>query len=566
MGSRRSKSYLAVFVVWVVIVLLLAVAYRLVVAPYFAESSAYQEAVEQYNVIAAKAVERGLTPDPLPEDADAETILQRAAELEERLTGSRVEGVPIEHRVKLSLDSFSGYAVLRSPAMLDALARRGIDLQPVDDGADYVNRLRAMRSGDIPLAVFTIDALLTASAELGETPGTIVMLIDETTGADAIVAYEEALPNIDALNRPDARLVATRNSPSETLGRVVMANFSLPQMNRQPWVDAEGAADVYERFRKADRGQPTAFIMWEPYVSKALARPGAHVLLDSSKFRGYIVDVLVVQRRFLLDNEDVVRALVEEYLREAHRVRQRRDGWGDLIAQDARSLGEPLSASQVDRLVDGVWWKTTQENFAHLGLMKPRRGATPLQPLDRIIANIAEVLVKTDAIERDPTGGQPASLYYDGVLAALARENFHPAAVRPASGEDAEAPRPAAEAGPLDDAGWGGLSPVGTLEVADLVFARGTARLTRNSERTLDRLIETLDTWPQYYLVVTGQARQIGDAEANRALAMQRAQAAADYLTARGATPHRVRARAGEKLGTGGTAQTVTFILGQTPF
>ena len=157
----------------------------------------------------------------------------------------------------------------------------------------------------------------------------------------------------------------------------------------------------------------------------------------------------------------------------------------------------------MDRLVDGVWWKTTQENYAQLGLIKPGSSQADLQPLSRVIANIARVLEKTGAIDRDPTGGQPASLYYDGILAALAKDDFHPAAIRPASGDDTEAPRPTAEAGPLDDKAWERLSPVGTLEVANLVFARGTARLTRNSERTLNRLIETLDTWPHYYLAVS---------------------------------------------------------------
>ncbi|MEM9417633.1 MAG: OmpA family protein [Planctomycetota bacterium] len=566
MGSRRSKNVLAVFVVWVLIVLVLALAYRYVVMPQFQRSSAMEQAVEQYEAMAARAVEKGLTPDALPEDASVEMIQQWTADLEERLTGSRGVGVPIEHRVKLSLDSFSGYAVLRSPKMLDALAGRGIDLKTVDDGADYIGRLQAVRSGETPMAVFTIDALLTASAQLGETPATIVMLIDETTGADAIVAYEEAVPNIDALNRADARLVATPSSPSETLGRVVMANFALPELPDEPWTAADGAGDVYQQMKGADKSKPTAYILWEPFTSRALDLPGTHVLLDSSRFRGYIVDVLVVQRRFLLDHEDVVRAVVEEYLREAHRRRVQPAGWAKLIAEDARRSGEALSKAQVERLVEGVWWKTTQENFAHLGLLRRGGGRDQLQPLGRMISNITEVLLQTGAIDADPTEGQPESLFYDGILSDLARENFHPAAIRPSPGADAEQVRQVAEAPPLDDAGWDRLSPVGTLEVADLVFARGTARLTRRSEFTLDRLIETLDTWPQYYLKVTGQARQIGDADANRALAEQRAQAAAEYLIAKGATAHRIQAQSSAELGTGGTAQTVTFTLSQTPF
>ena len=85
-----------------------------------------------------------------------------------------------------------------------------------DDGADYAARIRALQAGDAQLAVFTIDALLKASAELNEMPATIVALVDETTGADAIVAYKSKVPNIDALNAAETRFVLTPSSPSET--------------------------------------------------------------------------------------------------------------------------------------------------------------------------------------------------------------------------------------------------------------------------------------------------------------------------------------------------------------
>ncbi len=100
MASRQAKNYLAVFIVWVVIVLLLAVAYRTVVAPHFAKNSARERAMERYEEVAARATERGLSLQPLPDDADGEAILQQAAELEERLTGSHVDGIAIEHRTQ----------------------------------------------------------------------------------------------------------------------------------------------------------------------------------------------------------------------------------------------------------------------------------------------------------------------------------------------------------------------------------------------------------------------------------------------------------------------------------
>jgi hypothetical protein len=40
----------------------------------------------------------------------------------------------------------------------------------------------------VQLAVFTIDSLITAGAKAGDFPGSIVLVIDETKGGDAIVA------------------------------------------------------------------------------------------------------------------------------------------------------------------------------------------------------------------------------------------------------------------------------------------------------------------------------------------------------------------------------------------
>ena len=37
------------------------------------------------------------------------------------------------------------------------------------------------------------------------------------------------MPNVDALNRPDQKIVLVQGSPSETLARVVRSQFKLPE-------------------------------------------------------------------------------------------------------------------------------------------------------------------------------------------------------------------------------------------------------------------------------------------------------------------------------------------------
>jgi hypothetical protein len=117
-----------------------------------------------------------------------------------------------QQRVTLAIDLFSGYCLFRSKQFEGELSKRGIDLDLSDDKADYAQRINSVKSGTTPLALFTIDGLLKASAGIGELPGTIVMVSDETTGAHAMVAYTEGMPSLNALNRADARIVVHRDS------------------------------------------------------------------------------------------------------------------------------------------------------------------------------------------------------------------------------------------------------------------------------------------------------------------------------------------------------------------
>jgi hypothetical protein len=429
------------------------------------------------------------------------------------------------------------------------LARKRIKLELIDDGADYPRRLRQLAGGDVQMAAFTVDALIKTSAERGDVPATIVAIIDETRGADAMVAYHDAIPNVDALNDASTKFVLTPDSPSETLARVVIAHFNLDQLPADPFVNATDAEDVFWRYRKSPPETRQVFVLWEPYVSKILENPNTHVVVDSSRFRGYIVDVIVAGRDYLFKNRDVAADVVEAYFRARY---VHRNDMVQLVFDDAAQLETPLTKEQAEHLVNGVWWKNMQENYAHLGQLQ---GGT-LQHLEDMIGNITDVLLATGAISRDPTDNQPNLLYYDRILTDLKSAGFHP-------GLDVEKIRDETVVlPPLADRQWEELVPVGTLQVPPLVFARGTSRLTTRSRVVLDDLVDKLAAWPQYYLLIRGNASLEGDLEANKALAEARAKAAAEYLTGKGVSEHRVRAVGAEPSGT----TSVSFVLGQTPY
>lgn len=477
-----------------------------------------------------------------------------------------------KEEIKIHLDSFTGYAVLRSNVLKKSLQERGIRLTLKDDEADYEARTAGLADGSIDLAVFTIDSFLTTGAKLGNFPATIVLVIDETKGADAIVAYKSGLKSLQDLDDPVARMVLTPKSPSEFLARTVVAHFSLPNLAPQWWIEAEGAEDVYNKFRKASKSEKRAYVLWEPFVSKALEDPEAHRLLDSSKLEGYIVDVLVARRQFLKDRPELVRALVEDYLRATFSFEHRQGGLTELVNEDLKVTGSAgLGAAQVEALVKGIEWKNTLENYAYFGLL-PREGSGGPQLLEDMIANISQVLVSTGALAQDPVQGTSNTLYYDKLLADLKKDDFHPGrkvnilkGMGTGGGEE-EVMHAGKALAELRDDQWPTLIPVGELKIKPITFARGTARINLQSKRDLEELAKKLASWPRYYLMVRGNVRKEGDPKANLALAQERAKATADALVELGVARPRVHAEASPGAGTGGSAQSVSFQLGQLPY
>lgn len=523
------------------------------------EQTKLVEAWQHFEELSWELDARGESTEQLPRDTELGTLrgqVRTLKQLRDNLV-SRQGGSSA--KVRLALDSFSGYFLFRSREFRERLFAHKLDVEPVDDGADYAARVRSLESGDTPLAVFTIDAWIKAARARGgtngETPGSIVLIIDETTGADAMVAYEKAIPNLDALNRSDARIVATPDSPSETLARVVRAHFDLPLLSTAPWVPADGARDVYEKLIAADPDLPRVYVLWEPFVSKALEHPGTHLVTDSGRFRGYIVDVLVAQKEYLRRHPERVAAFVGAYLKTRQQIGSNPQQVTALLLKDARRLQEDLTPEQAGRLTQGIHWKNSQENFAHFGLLPEAQARGTLHVRD-IASNIREILRSTGAISEPTDDAATARLEDSSVLRDVQADWLDvPAEQIP------EAP----SLRPLSATEVESLETVGLFKVAPLGFSRGGSRLTIGSKATLRALAKKLKTWPGYYLIVRGQARSVGDAEANRRLAQDRADAAAKFLIQAGTSPHRVYAVSLEPTEAHGSAQAVSFDLGRLP-
>ncbi len=509
---------LAVSIVWLLILAVGVVVWRTVFAP---------------------AVE--LTQAEREQQQAEQARLEREAELQRGGSTSRYRA-----QVNLALDGFSGYAVFRSSEFASELRKQGIKLKLIDDGADYSARLASLQKGETDLAVFTIDALVKVCADAGSLPVTIVAIIDETVGADAIVAYQQTYPNVDALNDPETTFVLTPDSPSETLTRVVMSRFQLDRLADSPFEEVDDAKTVVERYKSSRPNDKFAYVAWEPYITQMLQNERMHVVVDSSRFPSAIVDVLVASDDYIAKNEARVIDVVKAYLIANYAYRDESTRVA-LVTEDANASGSELSQEEAANVVDGLWWKNTQENLAHFGA----RAGSHLPHIEDMIAGVTAVLLDSGSIESDPTGGNPNYLYNDAIMTSLS--DFHP-------GTDREQIRGTAMP-KLTDRQWESLVEVGAARAPTLVFARGTARLTERSRSLLNELAGMLQS-TRYYVIVRGNASRRGNLEANKRLAEQRARAVEQYLIEKGVDTDRVRATGVEPSG----STSVSFVLGELPY
>ncbi len=457
-----------------------------------------------------------------------------------------------DHVVRLGLDSFSGYCVLRSDAFNKRLKEQSIKLVLKDDGANYQSRLKALQRGKIQMAVFPVNSFIQCGAEAGDFPATIAYVLDETVGADAIIAYREDVENIQGLNHRDARIVLTPDSPSEFLARVMLANFNLPEFPEKKWmVHSVGSQDVFKKFEAGAGKKHTAYAMWEPEVTRALRDPRAQVLLDSSMVKGYIVDVLVVERGFLLENYEVVKAFIESYSRTAYLYQ---DNMTKLVMEDAQATGHTISSEAALEIVKGIQWKNTLENYAHFGLQPSFHS---FDNMEDIIIKVTDVLMKTGVFKSNPTEGKLETLYYDRILLEMKSDGF--------SNQMQEAGmRDRSRLRPLSEAEWNQLKQVGEFKVNPIQFGRGTSRLNVQSQHDLRKLAATLNSWPEYYILVTGQVRAgDGNEQAALELAQSRAREAVQLLVENGVDSDRIRHIAELGVRDSIDSQSVSFVVGK---
>ena len=435
--------------------------------------------------------------------------------------------------LRIGMDNWVGYVPLCSKELRRQMRSAGFLVKCEDDNADTAARMKRLREGSLEFAVATVDSLL-LNGPREKFPGTTVLVIDESSGGDAIVARRDKVASLQELKtRANYKLAFTPGSPSEHLLRSVAVHFDVPALRDRngAWrVPVKGSQDALKQLQA---GKVDVAVLWEPDVSRALADKGMHKLLGTDQTRRLIVDVLLVGREFSRTNGAAVKQLIDSYFRTLKHFRDNPAALADEVKQVAR-----VDDAQVAAILGGVRWATLEENAREwFGVASPWGDSS--EGLIDALESTARILVDSGDLrespipERDPYRLQHRlyveELFKSGIGAAQA-----PGAAKPGAARKFAA---------LSAAQWDGLREIGTLKVRPITFQSGSSELNVDGRTEVDAAAQNLRHYPNFRVVVRGHTGTRGDPESNRELSQERADTIKRHLlVTHGIDEARVRA------------------------
>lgn len=331
---------------------------------------------------------------------------------------------------------------------------------------------------------------------------------DWSQGGDAMVATSD-VRRIEDL--PGKRIGLITLTPSHSLLEEGMRDSSLDDaQRRQIEKSLKSFTDPAAIVQAFTAGQLDVAITWEPNVSQALKRPGAHVLLSSATASKMIGDIFVAKEEFIKAHPEAIKAFCEGWLDGATAANARpSDAVKVLMASmpPYKDAGEQVTQDTLGK----VRIATLSDNNELFGL----DGKT--QPLfDRLYDRFARVWFDLGAIPSVPSA---ASGRDTTALAQIYAANPVPSPSAPVF-KPATPPQQA--------------KPAVITKRVTINFATGSTQIAPQSAATLRELTSMAERLSDAYLRIEGNTDNVGSREGNIRLSRARAQAVADHLAAQG--------------------------------
>jgi outer membrane protein OmpA-like peptidoglycan-associated protein len=428
----------------------------------------------------------------------------------------------IKHTINIGVDNWAGYFYLCSKKLRKIALDQEILVQCQDDGANFQDRAQKLKDGDLQFAAFTVDSYV-KNAEQYKYPASFVAVIDESRGGDAIYVNKNIATTVDELRKvAKARIAYTSDSPSEMLVTTWKRDFGIEidNPNKFTLTGATGSSDAYQ---KLISGQVDVAVLWQPEVAKAEEK-GYVKLLGSDETKNLIVDALVVQNKFMVNNPDLVAQFMEMYYQAMDYYATNSSEFDDEL-EDYTGIN---SESQLDALKDGIKWQTLVDNgTSWFGLNYG--GKKGNNQLFDSINMVTRIMINDGQLTSNPL---PAKDAFKLVNSKVVQSTFDKAAsgslgisfMLPTQVEDLGLGRKFKK---LSPGKWTKLRKnkmVGSVNIPSITFKTGVGTLypDASEQESFKRIAEILTTYPRYRVIIEGHTGR-GDASANMELSKQRA-------------------------------------------
>jgi outer membrane protein OmpA-like peptidoglycan-associated protein/ABC-type nitrate/sulfonate/bicarbonate transport system substrate-binding protein len=456
--------------------------------------------------------------------------------LQDRAAAKASDAVATKGKLAIRYDSWPGYYPLYGLRMKKEMRTQGYVLDGADDGADMEKRMKMLASGEIQFAVATVDAYLLAGAPQ-KFPGRIITVVDESKGGDAIVAWKDTVPNLEALKavpvgdptggfqRPPWKIAYTPNSPSHHLLKATASHFGIKgihKLDKSRKVETKESKEALKVLldRKVD-----VAVLWEPDVSKAIASKDIVKILGTENTSRLIVDVLLVNVDFAQKNPEAVSVFLKTYFR----VLKHYNDHPENLKKEMRDELK-LEAGIVEKMIQGVSWVNLSDNCQEWFGMKVAGRAGQLGIIDTIESAI-DILRDSGDFSANPLpGGDPYRITQKSFIEEIYKKGIE-TGFKSIEG-DAGSPKQGIDKpfSALTEAQWNALREVGTLKVEPIKFQSGTSDILLEGKELIDKMVASLKSYPTFRILVKGHTAVSGDAEANLTLSLERAEAVARYL------------------------------------
>ena len=406
-------------------------------------------------------------------------------------------------KITIGIDNWAGYFYLCSNHMKNLMKDEKYLIKCVDDGGNYKQRMVDLSGGKIDLAVATVDSYI-INADPVNYPGSIISVIDESHGGDAIIANKDIVSNIDMLKTKSVRIAFTEKSPSHHLLRALATHFgiSLDKQILVPTNSSKDAANLLET------GQVDIAVLWEPDVTTVLSKHQNYVNLYNTKtVDNLIVDILVANRDYIIKHPKLVTLLLTKYYETLNYY-----GIKSNNAEFINDFKKFVGVENVDPIIQGIKWTTLVDNAA-LWLGIRRDNSYGQEQLVDAIAATMNILIAQKLFTTNPVS-DPYKIINSSFIDKMT----------------VSAPIAVSDNKKFDKVNWDSLSPIGSLQIAPISFKRGTADLELAGKQELDKMMVIIKQYPNVYILIKGHTSLLGDVNMNNDLSLRRASTVMKYL------------------------------------